>query len=102
MVWLKTEKPTDACWHFQISGGIFRYLQILLEYSRRFHICDTVTTPEVRIRRVFVWRLLETMEGEAIACLGKWLGLKLRLVGRWNNRKSHYSVSETRRGIRKV
>jgi len=35
---------------------------LLLEYSRRFHICDTVTTPEVRIRRVFVWRLLETMK----------------------------------------
>jgi len=74
----------------------------VLEYSRRFHICDTVTTPEVRIRRVFVWRLWETMEGEAMACLGKWLGLRLRLVGRWNNRKSHYSVSKTRRGIRKV
>jgi len=40
-------------------------------------------------------------QGEAIACWGKWLGLKLRLVGRWNNRKSHYSVSETRRGIGK-
>ena len=78
----------------------------LLNYSRRFHICNTVTTPEVRIRRVFVWRLLETMEGEAMVCLGKWLGipemfwqcseivlrcvwcLDLKLVGRWNNQKS--------------
>ena len=46
----------------------------LLKYSRRFHICDTVTTPEVRIRRVFVWRLSESMGAEAMACMGEWLG----------------------------
>jgi len=45
------------------------YTLLLLKYSRRFHICDNVTTPEVRIRRVFVWRVLESMEVEATACM---------------------------------
>ena len=39
-----------------------------------FHICDTVTTPEVRIRRVIVWRSLESTEVEATTCMGEQLG----------------------------
>jgi len=46
----------------------------LLKYSQRFHICDTVTTPEVSIRRVFVERLLGSMEVEAMVYMSEQLG----------------------------
>jgi len=46
----------------------------VLKYSQRFHICDTVTTLEVSIRKVFVWRLLGSMEVEATVCMSERLG----------------------------
>ena len=46
----------------------------MLKYSRRFHICNTVTIPEVRISSVLVWRFLESIEVEAMTRLGEWLG----------------------------
>jgi len=67
---------TDRCYCHQWSEQIpwlFSTLY-LLKYSRRFDICDTVTTSQVRIRRVFVWRFLGSMEVEATACMSERLG----------------------------
>ena len=106
--------PAAPTGHHQPLRRNWRMKEVL-KYSRRFHICDTVTTPEVRIRRVFVWRLSESIGVEAMAYMGEWLGtpemlwecsgivprcvwsLELRLVRRWNEQESHYSVQCSQR-----
>ena len=60
------------------NGGRKRNIRVVLnrlsKYSRSFHIYNTTTTPDVWIRRVFVWRLVGSMEVEAMACMGESLG----------------------------
>ena len=46
----------------------------MLEYSRRFHIYNTGTTPKVWTGIVFVWKVFGSMEVEAMTCKDEWLG----------------------------
>jgi len=43
MVWLKPEKPKDIYGNFQISGGIFRYLQASSDIRRYLQISVDIT-----------------------------------------------------------
>ena len=55
---------------------------------------------DVRIRRVWFWKVLRNMGVEVMVVRTN--GLRLRLAGTWNEQVSHYDDSETGKGIRNV